>query len=501
MFKTKLFATICAAASAVTVAATALTLAVAGPSGVQSIHTLSANDAIASSIAGVFNSASDSADELTDFIDVITSNVTSTNIGFTINSMEGYDELAGFGGALELQLDTESEAAALLLDATLGSVTVIDGVLYVDKNEVIAAVPSLFDGVLKAGLDNLEEDLTNSFIGEYILGDTDLEELEESFALFMSEYETMMPEFEFDSEKFTEGLTDTIDKAFSNAMDNMDAKDLGMQKLNGGSYQCYEAKIPVRELSYILRDSLTYCLESEEFQSLVDQYIDYMSEISGEDMSEMVGFSGADLGMTSSLISSYWNQAVTAIEDVLGKNVELTIYITDTVELAGLGFDFYVINDKISYNESDADLADLGFNLMCDFTGGKNIGDYTDVSVTLTEYDEVIDISYTQKCEANGDFDIAFNATNGDEAYAITLDGNYVVDGEFFSLVVDSFKLIENESVFADFGFTLGFKPIDAVTKPSTEPVYDIWEMDEDDFLELLEEMSEKLEELVEMFE
>ena len=55
MFKTKLFASICAAASAVTVATTALTLSIAGPAGVQSIHTLSANDAIASSIAGVFS--------------------------------------------------------------------------------------------------------------------------------------------------------------------------------------------------------------------------------------------------------------------------------------------------------------------------------------------------------------------------------------------------------------------------------------------------------------
>ena len=52
-----------------------------------------------------------------------------------------------------------------------------------------------------------------------------------------------------------------------------------------------------------------------------------------------------------------------------------------------------------------------------------------------------------------------------------------------------------------DLGFSLGFKPIDAVTKPSGSPVYDLWEMNEDDFIELFEEIGEKVEDFSEIFE
>ena len=76
------------------------------------------------------------------------------------------------------------------------------------------------------------------------------------------------------------------------------------------------------------------------------------------------------------------------------------------------------------------------------------------------------------------------------------MDGNYVKDGDFFSLVVDSIKLIEGNETIADFGFTISFKPIDAVTKPSETPVYDLWEMDESDLMDLITNIGEKLEEL-----
>ena len=496
MFKTKLFASICAAASAVTVAATALTLSIAGPSGVQSIHTLSANDAIASSIAGVFRSASDTADEVTNFVDTITSNKTATNIGFTINSIEGYEELSGLGGSLELQLDTENEAAAIILEATLGSVEVIDGTIYVDKNEIIAAAPALFEGVLQASLTNLEEDLTNSPIGQYILGDTDIEEIKETFALFMEEYETYAPQFDFNSERFMEGLTDTVNKAFDEAMENMVADDLGKLKLNGGSYQCYNAKLPVKELSYILRDAIVYCLESEDFQDLVDQYVEYIAEIYGEDVSSL-GFSGSMLGQYSSTVKSYWGMIASGIEEVFGKYIEMTIYLTDTVELAGFAMDICLIGDSITYDKADAEYADASMSIMADYTGGKNIGDYTDVTLVATQGNESAVFEYVQKYETNGDFDIDLTISGLGESFVFEADGNYVVDGEFFNLIVDSFKYTENGSSVFDIGFSIGFKPIDAIAKPSGTPVYNIWEMEEADFEELLNEIEEKIEDLV----
>ncbi|MEE1517766.1 MAG: hypothetical protein UF228_09250 [Lachnospiraceae bacterium] len=499
MFKTKLFATICAVTSAVTVATTALTLSIAGPSGLQTIHSLSANDAVATGISNVFSSASNGSESITEFIDVLTSTKTAANLGFTINSIKGVEEVSGIGGELELQLDSEAEAAALLLNAKLGELGLFNSTLYVDKSEIIASVPFLFDGIISVGLDNLLEDLENSYIGSSLLAtaDIDVDELKELYNTFTSELATKAPDFDFDSDKFMDGLEDVISDAFDEAMAEMDTKDLGMIKLNGGSYQGYEAKVSVAKLSYIFRDSIKYILNSKDIQNLVDDVIAYAEETMGEDLVPENEFNGSMLGDLTSLVDMYWGPLVSELEAVLGENIQFTIYLTETVEIAGFEFDAYVINDKLTYNSSDASVADDAIVFKADYTGGKNIGDYTDISVEIFEENESLgSIKYVAKHEANGDFEISFNFSDATESYALTLNGNYVKDGDFFSLVVDSIKLIEGNETIADFGFTISFKPIDAVTKPSETPVYDLWEMDESDLMDLITNIGEKLEEL-----
>ena len=499
MFKTKLFATICAVTSAVTVATTALTLSIAGPSGLQTIHSLSANDAVATGISNVFSSASNGSESITEFIDVLTSTKTAANLGFTINSIKGVEEVSGIGGELELQLDSEAEAAALLLNAKLGELGLFNSTLYVDKSEIIASVPFLFDGIISVGLDNLLEDLENSYIGSSLLAtaDIDVDELKELYNTFTSEFATKAPDFDFDSDKFMDGLEDVISDAFDEAMAEMDTKDLGMVKLNGGSYQGYEAKVSVAKLSYIFRDSIKYILNSKDIQNLVDDVIAYAEETMGEDLVPENEFNGSMLGDLTSLIDMYWGPLVSELEAVLGENIQFTIYLTETVEIAGFEFDAYVINDKLTYNSSDASVADGAVVFKADYTGGKNIGDYTDINVEIFEENESLgSIEYVAKHEANGDFEISFNFGDKAESYALTLNGNYVKDGDFFSLVVDSIKLIEGNETIADFGFTISFKPIDAVTKPSETPVYDLWEMDESDLMDLITNIGEKLEEL-----
>lgn len=505
MFKTKLFATICAAASAVTVAVTALTLSVAGPAGVKTIHSLSANEAVATTIAGVFSSASDTATNISDFIEVIASEKTATNIGFKINHIKGLEEYSNFGGELELQLDTESQAAALLLEASLGSMDAVNGTIYIDKNEILASAPFLFDGVLRAGLDNLEEDLEDSLIGEYFLSASDIREIEEIYSLVMSEYANMAPQIEFDSETFTNGLTEVINASFEEAMNNMIVDELGKQDLNGGAYNGYDAKIAVSDLANILKDAIIYCLESPEFQDLVDQVIDYASEVSGEDLTaELGGVSGASLSQLTPMLETYWPTVVSEIETVLGKNIQFTIYISDTAELAGLVVEAYIADDCLSFNKADAANAEYSFKLAADFTGGKNIGDYSQVAVKLTENEsgDYLAFDFTKQAESNGDFIIKFNFDDGENnSFEISANGNYVVDGTYFNLDVESLKFVQDDETLFDVGFNLGFKPIDTLSKPSGSPVYDVFEMSEMEFYSLFMEMQDTLEEFSEFFE
>lgn len=496
MFKTKLFAGICVGASVITAAATALTLYLSGPSDVKTIHQYSPNEQVEMSLEGAFNSMSNTATELTQFVNVITSNKTSTNIGFTINHADGYEELSGVGGELELQLDTDAKAAAVILNATLGSVDVIDGTIYIDRNELIAAVPVLYDGIIKVGLDNLAYDLENSFIGSYILKNVDIEELEQAFELVLTNYETYAPQFDFDSDKFYAGLSDTLTKSYNKALDSMELEDLGSEKLNGGSYQCYNAKISVKELSNILKDAVVYCMESPEFQSLVDQSIEYYVEITGESIPELEMFSGSTLGQFAGLLDANWSQIISRVEDAIGQDISFNIYISDTVELAGIEINMYENNGKITFNKEEASNTKESITISCDFTGGKNIGDYTELVLSLNIENDPSKISFISKTEENGDFDITFSLIAPEETYVISAEGNYVEDGDFFNLDIDSIKMIEDDKTLYDFGFSCGFKPIDAITKPSASPVYDIWEMDEYDFAGLIYNIQAKLESL-----
>ena len=501
MFKTKLFAGICIGAATVTAAATALTLYLSGPSEVKTIHQYSPNEQVEMSLEGAFNSFSSTKEEITQFVDVISTNKTSANIGLTVNYIEGAPEVSGFGGNVEFQLDTEAQAAAVILSATLGSVDVIDGTVYVDKDELIAAVPVLYDGIIKAGLDNLVEDLENSYIGSYILEDMDIYELQQAFELMASDYETFVPQIEFDSEKFANGLSETLTKSYNNALSSMDLEDLGAQELNGGSYQCYNAKISVEDLSLILKDAIIYCMESSEFQDLVDQVLEYYEDAMGEPIPELEGLSGDMLGEYAGFVDAGWSQIISGVVDSIGENIEFKIYISDTVELAGLEFNMCPAGDKVSFNYKDAANAEERITLTLDFTGGKNIGDYTEIELYGDLDGEEATFNYTSKHETNGDFYIGLTADMPGESYGITAEGNFVQDGQFFNLDVESIKFIENGETLVDLGISCGFKPIDSISKPSGEPVYDIWEMEEFDFEYLMLEIEENLMEFFESME
>ena len=503
MFKTKLFAGICAGASVVTAAATALTLIISGPSGEKSLHQYSANEQVEISLERAFNSVSTSSDQITEFVNVITSNKTAANVGFTINSADGYEELTGVGGEIEVQLDTESMSAALLFNAALDSVTIVDGTVYVDRNEFLAVAPALYDGIIKANLDNLEEDLTNSFFGQYLLDsmDVDFDELSQAFELVLSDYEKYAPNFQFDSDKFYAGLNETLTKSYNNVLASMELEDLGNQPLNGGSYQCYTVTISIEDLSLILKDAIIYTLNSPEIQSLADQLIEYLSETADIPASDLYMMSGEMLAQYPELVNLYWGQIIGSVEETLGENISFKMYIADTVELAGLQLNMYVDGDTFSFDEKNANTNEY-MTITYDLTGGKNLGDYIEFDLTAVAEGSTMNMNYTSKFEPNGDFTMALKAEADDDgSFAMTAEGNYVQDGQFFNLEVDSLKLIEDDVTLYDFGFKCGFKPIDSVTKPTGSPVYDVWEMDEYDFQGLITNIELHLQELAEFFE
>lgn len=507
MIKTKLFAIICSVSSVVVAATTALTLAVSGPRNTQSLHMLSDNEAVSYGITNLVDSASSGIDTVSTFVDTIATSKTSLSGSFTINSIEGLEELSGLGVGLQADVDGENGAMALLLNASLGSVEIIDGTLYIDTEQIIAEIPALLEGIITVPIDDLESDMSNSYLGQMILNSPEFQEMVEEYNTFMEDYSSLMAsqntlsDFEFDYEAFDERVSNTINESFNTAMDAAEVTNLGKIKLNGGSYQGYRAELPVQELTYILRDFVVCIATDEEFLDYMDNMYKYICEQSNGELeysSDMI----TQLSASASMLKSMWGTLVYEIEQVIGKTIAFDMYLTDSVELAG--FDFYVAvmdSGRISFDSNDDAYAVSSFRLTSDFTGGAKIGDYIDLKATYGDSTEKDNLSFVLKHETNGDFTLNLSEDTAYESVVIAADGSYTTDGSYFDCTVDSLSFSVDEETYFDIGFSLAFQPIDAVTKPSSTPEYNVWEMSEDDFETLANELSSAIEALEDLFQ
>lgn len=516
MIKKKLLAVVGGSMSVVVATATALTLALSGPRQTQSLHSLSDNEAVSQGITNLFSSASSGVDTMKGVIDTIEADKASLSIGFNINELEDSPELNGMGGNIILNCDAENKEYSIDLSAAYGSVELINALLYIDKAELRASIPAILDGTLVIPYNNLEEDLANSYFGSLLAAegfdyDDYKAELEEFMAV-LEETTASMPATDFDYEEFADGVLDVMESAYQDAVDAMSVTDNGKQALKGGNYQCYTATISVKDLSYIVKDAIIYMLNDEDFLAYIEEVYSYMDSYESYDYDDYYEDDYSDLmsdyeldiktqmQSAAKMIDSYWNMVVTELEAILGKNIEFTIYLTDTVETAG--FEFYISYNEdgtLNYSKSAALAADEYVAFKGDFTGGAEIGDYTNIDFEiLNSYIVVSKLNYSFKSETNGDFDLNISGSEGDNTiFLIHADGSYTENGPFFKLVVDSFKAVdETGTTLFDVGFNLAFEEIDGVEKPITSPEYNVWEMDEDDLTDLIEEINDKIGDL-----
>ena len=501
MFKTKLFAAICSVSSVVVAASTAVALAVSGPRETQSLRLLSDNTAVAYGITNIFDTDS----SIAEIVNTVSENKTAMKAGFVINSIEGIDEVSGFGAGLELDIDTENSEGSLILDASYGGMELLAATLYYNSDELVGYMPALFEGIITAPLNNLPEDFEGSYIYELMAEEGfDLDEFRSELDSAISQVSANMSQFDFDYEGFAEGLCDTVREAYYDAAESMNVTDMGKVTLNSGdAYQCYYVDVPVADLSYILKDAVLYILESDELAEYIDQVYAYMAEADSDYSYYADMDMASQLQSAATMVDAYWGQIVTEIENVLGKNITFTIYLTDAVETAGFEFYLHVdSNGSVSYDKADAANAAFSVSIMADYTGGENIGDYTSIALNCMEYGSTEAImNYSHALEENGDFvlNALFNDTYSTSE--ITADGSYIEDGQFFDLQVDSLKIIEDGETLCDIGLTLSCTPIDAIQRPSATPEYNIWEMDEADFEALGDEASDKIETLLNLIQ
>lgn len=515
MFKGKLFAIICSATSVVVAATTALTLVLSGPRDTQSLHMLSDNDAVAYGVTNYLSGASETIDTISAIVDVIKENPSAFNLDFQINEMADFDEIEGLGGSLDVEMDAKNQMFSLMAGLTVGSATVANGTVYLDEDELIAKIPVLFEGIVTATFDNLSQDLSNSYIGETLLGGFDIDQYLAMFSVASEMMGSYLPEIDFDYADFLDDLMDVISASYFEATDAMSVTNNGKMTLNDGKeYQAYRAHLAVADLSYIILDSIIYILNNEDFQSMIGDVIDYASGMMVDIDEDLEGFDsvmsmayGSSMGqifsMASSYVESYWGQIITQLENYLGKTIDFSIYLTDTVEPAA--FDLFIgftENGSLTYDRKNADACEGYFSIKSDMTGGSNVGDYNNTTIEITDYYNTYIVNYDMKSEDNGDFDMNLSFNENENPVAkLKANGSYVEDGDYFNFKMDTLNYVQQGETLFDVTFSVGFNPIDAVSKPSGSPVYNVWDMDLSDFTSLLKEINGNLSDIEDLFQ
>ena len=531
MLKGKLLAIISGSMSVVVAATTALTLGISGPRNTMSLNALSENDAVAYGISGIFNSATSGVDTVTQVIDTISENKAALSMGFDINKIEDLEELSGLGANLDINFDIENNQYSIDANAVYGTVELFNAILYMDEKELAASMPTFYNGVITVAYDNLAEDMENSYVGSMLKEegfdfDEFKKELETILEQAATSYTFETPDIDF--EEINEALTDAIEKAYDTAINNMDVQDNGKQPLNGGKYQSYTASISVADLSYIIKDALISLLKSEAFGEYVDYIMETLEETAKQSIEEyndydddydydydeyddiFGGMSDMNISYSETLksyapmIETYWPAVVSSLEKTLGKNIEFTIYLTDTVETAG--FEFYAspnADGSLNYSKAATKGAEAAVIIKADFTGGKEIGDYSYISLECLEFGESVMLGeYTLKMEEKGNFTIDITIAEEDkESGSIKIDGKYTENDMFFTLNIDSLKFIENGETLFDIGFHFSFEPINSVIRPSGSPEYDIWEMNEQELEALFDEINDNVEKIESILE
>ena len=106
------------------------------------------------------------------------------------------------------------------------------------------------------------------------------------------------------------------------------------------------------------------------------------------------------------------------------------------------------------------------------------------------------------KSEDNGDFDMNLSFNKNENLVAkLNANGSYVEDGDYFNFKMDTLNYVQQGETLFDVTFSVGFNPIDAVSKPSGSPVYNVWDMDLSDFTSLLKEINGNLSDIEDLFQ
>ena len=355
----------------------------------------------------------------------------------------------------------------------------IDAAIYLDKTDLVVALPGLVDGAYGVNLKTLAKDLENSELLA-MLG-IDIDDLKNELGIAMDEMAELMEQMD----SYTDGMEEALESALSN---------IDKTVVEG------TATVDDQEVDAII---VTYSLDTEGLLNMIEElgagvadYLEKLSSTMGEDM-EVGDISGELDAMMGELESTLADADLNA-ELVVNINAETGYIMTVEGEFKGtvegenggvtLDIDFGV-------NAAESDKYTLNIGTISD-------DEEMDVLQIILNRDITdAEVNYELSLKAAG-VEVGSAALNYDKksgAYELSLEadgaqfsanGIYKLTAKSLELSVDSINVDGDKT---DINVKILLEQISANRIPKTPNYKNILKLSQEEFVKLANELSEKL--------
>lgn len=400
----------------------------------------------------------------------------SMDYSFTLEEIsgEGLDEelantLAGIGFEVESNMDVEDKKMAGTLDINYGGSTYLSVEAGLADSLISLAVPQLFDGFISIDYDTILEDIKNnpmfadalSMVDESVFEEFTIDELWDAFAESQN----------LDLESMGIDISDLTD-AWESFEDAIEYTELKVK----------EADLP-KEVA--AKSAYEIVITEEAYSDLIKEVASFIIDEVFEELNSNPTFQ-AMYGYTEAPSEEEIDSFVADIADMVG-DIEITVAITKD------GYLSYV------YSEIELSSEQITLEFEAKLTGKKIPTDDIEFTLTLQgdDEDETATFTYEQTFDTKENT-IAFEGVFEieDDGFSFSGEGEYsdVKKGEKYTFDLNFFELD-----FSDiFSITLsGSMSIDTTDVDTDQPdgkEYSLFNMTEDEFTALGEEIMTNIE-------
>ena len=401
----------------------------------------------------------------------------SMDYSFTLEEISGeeLDEelantLAGIGFEVESNMDVEDKKMAGTLDINYGGSTYLSVEAGLADSLISLAVPQLFDGFISIDYDTILEDIKNnpmfadalSMVDESVFEEFTIDELWDAFAESQN----------LDLESMGIDISDLTD-AWESFEDAIEYTELKVK----------EADLP-KEVA--AKSAYEIVITEDAYSDLIKEVASFIIDEVFEELNSNPTFQAMN-GYTEAPSEEEIDSVVADIADMVG-DIEITVAITK--------------DGYLSYVYCEHTIEEVDIELEAMFTGKKIPTDDIAIELTLVnDEEETATFTYDQTFDTKENtiaFEGKFEIEDDEEAdgFSFSGEGEYsdVKKGEKYTFDLNFFELDFSDIFSITVSGSMGIDTTDVDTDQPDGKEYSLFDMTQDEFTALGEEIMTNIE-------